>query len=401
MISRIFTAKVQELLEFFPVVAVVGSRQVGKSTLVQMSEIGRDRRYFTLDDLAVRQLAERDPESLLETQGPLTIDEVQLAPELLRAIKKCVDQDRRPGRFLLTGSADMNVLSDLAGVLAGRVGIVQLPPITQFEVRGGEGRPRWLQALQGEHASGSTPVAPFDWSRIVVGGFPLSVTAAHDRERALWFENFRKTYLERDLRRMRDIGHLSDFARLMELVAARTAQLLNQAALAREIGLNAATAGRYLSLLEASFLCMRLNPWHANLGKRLVKTPKRYWTDTGIACHLCGLHRDDLPGHPMTGPLFETFAVTEIAALLSHFLPEARLHFFRSQTGLEVDLLIQQGQTLFPVEIKASRSVTPDDAAPILRWREWTGLTSPGLVLYPGTEIKPLGRNITAMPITA
>lgn len=401
MISRLFTHKVQELLDFFPVVAVVGSRQVGKSTLVQMPEIGSNRRYFTLDDLAVRQLAERDPESLLEVSGALTIDEVQLVPELLRAIKKSVDQDRRPGRFLLTGSADLNVLADLSGVLAGRVGIVQLPPLTLFEERGETGRPCWLQVLQGDNSSRPTPVSPFDWSRIVVGGFPLSVTAANDRQRTLWFENFRKTYLERDVRRMRDIGHLTDFARLMELVAARTAQLLNQAALAREIGLNAATAGRYLSLLEASFLSMRLHPWHANLGKRLVKTPKRYWTDTGIACHLCGLHHGDLPGHPMTGPLFETFAVTEVEALLSHFLPEVRLHFFRSQTGLEVDLLIQKGQTLFPVEIKASRSVTPDDAASILRWREWTGMTSPGLVLYPGTEIKPLGRNITAMPITA
>jgi uncharacterized protein len=214
-------------------------------------------------------------------------------------------------------------------------------------------------------------------------------------------ESFRQTYLERDLRRIRDIGHLTDFARLMELTAGRTAQMLNQASLSREVGLNAATLGRYLSLLEASFLIKRLMPWHANLGKRLVKSPKCYWTDTGLICHMCGVSVTDLPRHPLTGPLFETFVIMEMEALLQRFVPDARLHYFRSQTGLEVDALVQRGQELYPFEVKASQTVTPDDARPIKRWREWTGQTAPGFVIYAGTEIKPLGGDVTAWPIGA
>lgn len=403
MISRICKKNVLEMLDHFPVVALVGSRQVGKSTLVAEPEIATGRHYITLDDLAARKLAESDPEAVTRQSGRLTIDEVQLAPELFRAIKKSVDLDRTPGRYLITGSADLSHLADLSHVLAGRVGVLGLPPITWFEELGSVGRPVWLDVLDGRpvHADQRISIAPFDWARIVRGGFPLSLTASSDRQRQLWFESFRQTYLERDLRRMRDIGHLTDFSRLMELTAGRTAQILNQASLSRECGLHAATLGRYLSLLEASFLIKRLSPWHANLGKRLVKSPKCYWTDTGLACHLCGINQEQLPAHRMRGALFETHVVMEAQSLIAHYFPDARMYYFRSQTGIELDLLIQRGQEVFPIEIKASQTVTPDDAMPIKEWRAWTGNKQQGIVLYAGQEIKLLGEDILAIPVGA
>lgn len=402
MIRRLYTSAILEMLLHFPVVALVGSRQVGKSTLITDTEVAHGRRYITLDDLTARKLSETDPDALISQDGPITIDEVQLVPELLRSIKKSVDRDRRPGRYLLTGSGDLNYLADLSNVLAGRVGIIVLPPITFFEERGFSGRPRWMEVLDDRRFrfDSSTVADPFDWSRILRGGFPLSVTATSERQRQLWFESFRQTYLERDLRRMRDVGHLTDFARLMELTAGRTAQIVNQASLARECGLNAATLGRYFSLLEASFLIKRLLPWHTNLGKRLVKSPKCYWTDTGLACHLCGITSENLPGHRMRGALFESFVVMELQALISHFVPEARTYYFRSQTGLELDMLIQRGPDVYPVEIKAAQTVSPDDAVAIKRWREWTGSVSEGIVFYAGTETKILGDNIFAVPVS-
>ncbi len=402
MIYRAFTKRLKEFLDVFPVVAVVGPRQVGKSTLVQMPEIGAERQYVTLDDLTARALALKDPRALFARNKPLTIDEVQLAPELLRCIKQEVDTNREPGRFIITGSADLNYCVELSHVLAGRVGVLQLPPITLYEENGSAGVPVWVQVLQGHEPEGPPASRqPFDWRRIETGGFPLAMTSATDQARRLWFESFRSTYLERDLRRMSDIGSLIEFARLMELSAARCGQVLNQAALARDCGLSTATAGRYLSLLEASLLINRLTPYYSNIGKRLVKSPKLYWQDTGLAAHLIGVETDMLPQHRHTGSLFETLAMSEVRALLPLFFPRARLFYLRTHDGLEIDGLIQNGEKLTPFEVKAARTVTPKDAVPIEKWLQLSGTAATGFVLYAGTEICPLSRHVWALPITA
>lgn len=406
MIYRIYTKRLLEMLELFPVVAVIGPRQVGKSTLVLSEPIGRNRRYITLDDLASRALAERDPLALLEQAGPVTIDEIQLVPELLRGVKQQVDRDRSAGRYLITGSADLNHCADLSGVLAGRVGILPLPPITCFEERGMPGTPLWAHFLQQGtiDTAVSARIHPesFNWNRIVTGGFPLSLTAKNDSQRTLWLEAFRSTYLERDLRRISDIGHLAEFARLMELSAARTAQLLNQAELARDAGLSPATAGRYLSILEASFLIHRQAPYYENIGKRLVKSAKLYWNDTGLVCHLLGIHSSDyLVTNRMKGPLFETFAFGEIQALLPLYMPQARLYYLRTHDGLEIDGLIQQGSTLIPFEIKAAQTVTAEDARPLRRWMALSGRDGIGFVLYAGNRVQLIDRGVWAIPIHA
>lgn len=379
---------------------------MGKSTLVRAEPFDSGRSYVTLDAVADRALAVDDPVTLLDSRGPMTIDEVQLAPSLLREIKLRVDEERTAGRFLITGSADLNYAADLSHVLAGRVGMIYLPPITEHELAGATDPPLWTALLRERfEPPASARPRSYEWNRIRVGGFPLSILARDDRERVLWMDSFRTTYLERDLRRLSDISHLSEFSRLMELTAARTGTLLNQASLARDSGLKPQTVGRYLSILEASLLVARLQPWYSNIGKRIVKSPKLYWRDTGLAAHLSGVHSDHAEKHPNRGALFETAVFNEVSALLPLFATGAQLYHLRTHDGLEVDLIIRHHGRLIPIEIKARRTVRPDDAAPIEKWIS-LATTAPGperiadagAVLYAGTEVVRLSRHVWGIP---
>jgi len=407
LLPRMHLALLGDMLRTFPVVAVVGARQVGKSTLVQMPEVGRDRAYHTLDDAATAGLAERDPVSFARSGSRLTIDEVQLAPGVLRAIKREVDRDRAPGRFLLTGSSDLDFSADLGRVLAGRVGVLRLRPLAWREQEKRSGVPKligWLgeakPASVWEELS-SMEFGPFDPALLFTGGYPPAVIARSARKRDLWFESFRTSYLERDLRRLSDIGHLSDFGRLLDLSAARTAQVLNQAALARDLGLSAATLGRYLSLLEASFQIERLKPYFANIGKRLVKAPKLYWTDTGVASFFLGLRSwQEATQAGYAGPLLETFAMMEIESLLSVYAPGARLHYLRTHGGMELDGLVAAGRSLLPFEIKASATVRVEDARHLRAFIATGKGAKFGLVFYAGEECRMLGPDVFAVPLS-
>ena len=406
MIKRLFTPLLQEYLKTFPVVAVVGSRQVGKSTLVRQPEVGEGRRYVTLDDFGALSVAQSDPKSFLSVDDPLTIDEVQMAPGLLREIKRLVDEDRRPGRFLLTGSADLDHCADISSVLAGRVGILRLPPIAMAEEHQAGGWRGWLAAANVgdlDKAFARHKASPFGMERILSGGYPDSLLAHSGRARRLWMDSFRTTYLERDLRRISDIGNLAEFARLMQLGAAATGCILNQANMARDAGMSPATAGRHLSILESSFLLTRLPPYFANIGKRMVKAPKLFWNDTGLAAHLCGISSlDALRVDPrMLGRLFETLVMMEVQALLPLAAEPAQLFHVRTHDGLEVDGLVVLGQRRLLFEIKASQTVTATDAAPIERWIELNPGHGPGIVLHAGKDYLPLSKNVRAVPATA
>ena len=404
MIERFQESLLRELLDCFPVVAVVGARQVGKTTLVTSEGIAAGRTYLSLDDIGLRSVAGEDPKAFLDRGDSITIDEVQLVPELLREIKRLTDKDRKPGRFLLTGSADLDHCADLSAVLAGRVGVLQLPPITLAEENRATGWRDWLKsrstkdldlAFEGRRGT------PFDFERLVRGGFPLSLEAKSARERSLWMESFRMTYLERDLRRISDIGNLAEFNLLMQMTAGFTSSLLNQAALARDVGMSAATAGRHLSILEASLLIHRLPPYFANVGKRLVKSPKLYWTDTGLCAHLTGVNElADLesPGGQLRGRLFETFVITEVLALLPLADPAGRLYHLRTHDQLEVDGLVERGPQRLLFEVKASRTVTAADAAPIERWLKLKPEHGPGIVIYAEDTYQTLSANVRAVP---
>jgi predicted AAA+ superfamily ATPase len=338
--------------------------------------------------------------------GPLTIDEVQMAPVLLREIKRLVDADRRPGRFLLTGSADLDHCADISYVLAGRVGILRLPPIAMAEEHQASGWRAWLDAanVRSLDKSFSRCRAPaFDMGRIVTGGYPGSLLAPSARARSLWLDSFRTTYLERDLRRISDIGNLAEFARLMQLCAAATGGILNQANMARDAGMSPATAGRHLSILESSFLITRLPPYFANIGKRMVKAPKLFWNDTGLAAHLCGFPTPAaLRADPrMSGRLFETLVIMEVQSLLPLSDEPAQLFHVRTHDGLEVDGLVALGQRRLPFEIKASQTVTAADAAPIERWLALNPGHGPGTIIHAGSDYLPLTKNVRAVPATA
>jgi predicted AAA+ superfamily ATPase len=405
MIKRIFTGLLREMLATFPVVAVVGSRQVGKSTLIQQPAIAEGRRYLTLDDVSVYSVAQADPKTFLESDVPLSIDEVQLAPALLREIKLRVDREREPGRYLLTGSADLDHCADISSVLAGRVGILRLPPITMAEEHEATGWQDWMEATSVkslDRAFSGKKFQSLPLDRILSGGFPGSLLASTARQRMLWMDSFRTTYLERDLRRISDIGNLGEFARLMNLSAAATGGLLNQAHLARDAGMSPATAGRHLSILEASFLITRLPPFFVNIGKRMVKAPKLYWNDVGLASHLCGISSiDALRTSPMLGRFVETLLMMEIQALLPLAESPAKLFHVRTHDGLEVDGLVEIGQRHLPVEIKASRTVTASDAASIEKWISLNPTHGPGIILYPGEEYVSLSTNVRAVPASA
>lgn len=404
-IKRIFTPLLLEMLATFPVVAVVGSRQVGKSTLIQQPPIARGRQYQTLDDVGVYSVAKADPKTFLDSDVPLTIDEVQLAPELLREIKLRVDRKRNSGQYLLSGSADLDHCADISSVLAGRVGILRLPPITMSEENGATGWQNWMAATSVkslDRAFAGKRYQSLPLGRILSGGFPSSLLASTPRQRMLWMDSFRTTYLERDLRRVSDIGNLGEFVRLMNLSAAATSSLLNQAHLARDAGMSPATAGRHLSILEASFLITKLPPFFTNIGKRMVKAPKLYWNDVGLAAHLCGITSlETLRKGMMFGRLTETLLIMEIQALLPLAQSPAKFFHVRTHDGLEVDGLLEIGQRYLPFEIKASQTVTVSDATQIERWISLNPTHGPGIVLYLGKEYLVLSSNVRAVPAGA
>ena len=408
MIRRVHERRLLELLDAFPVVAVLGPRQVGKSTLVQTGPKLSERRYVTLDDFDVLGAAEKDPRAVIEGRDRITVDEVQRCPGLLRAIKADVDRNRQPGRFLLTGSSDLNLTAHLASELAGRVGVLALPPFMWRELEGRLAPPTWLNWVDKSRIedieADLPPVVPrhSDLEVIHMGGYPLSVTAPSEQARRDWFAAYRFTYLERDVRQILNVGSLSDFARFFQTVASRSSKLSNVAALARDVGLKAATAGRYLSVLEASFQLRRLAPWFANMGKRLVKTPKLYWQDVGLLGHLLGLEDwTAAVAQSFGGPLFETFLMMEIAKQVDVFAPDMRLHFVRSHDGLEVDGVLVRGLKQLPFEIKSAATVCAADAAPLENYMDLSGTGALGVVFYRGTECRRLSRRVLAVPQTA
>ena len=406
MIDRSCVGLLKEMLSAFPVVAVVGPRQVGKSTLVQLPQVGNTREYHTLDDFSVLDMAQKDPVGLVESDGPVTLDEVQRCPDVLLAVKRAVDKRRSAGRFLLTGSADLSYCADLARTLAGRVGVLRLRPLSWREQTGSVKRPSlisWIFATSVrklERELGQTRMPEFDSNVIFRGGYPLAVTAKSRKARELWFESFRYTYLERDIRQISEIGNLSDFARLFELSATRTAQVLNQASLARDAGLSTATTGRYFSLMEATFQIERLRPWFANIGKRLVKSPKLYWTDTGVASYLLGLRNcKEAVSAGFIGPLLETFVVMEIENMLATYLPSSRLYYLRTHGGMEVDGIITSGRRILPFEVKASSTLRGEDARSLQAFIDAETRACMGLVFYLGRDVRRLSSNVLALPV--
>jgi predicted AAA+ superfamily ATPase len=396
-----------EALSDSRVVCLLGPRQSGKSTLVRaVTENEHPARYVTLDDRATLELAREDPTALVAGEGRLAIDEVQRAPDLLLAIKQVVDVDPRPGRFLITGSANVMTHPRIADALPGRVDYMTLWPFSQSERV--ERSPSFLaSAFAGaEVSSEDPPVGREGYAELVVrGGFPEAVGRTTARRRR-FFAGYVDSILGREIDELGSVRDPDASSRIFRLAAARSSALTNLSAIGRELSLDHKTVGNHLRALEQLFLLVRLPAWHANLGHRVVRTPKLHLADTGMLCSLIGADAKRLVENgEFAGSVFETFAVTELIrqASASGLSPELSFHHYRDQPGHEVDLVIERSNgDVVGIEIKASATPRPRDAAGLKFLREKLGgRFRQGFLLHLGPNQIPLGDRILGLPLAA
>jgi len=397
-LPRLVGAALAERLRVMPAVVVTGARQTGKSTLVEQLVSGK-RRYATLDDLDVLDAARRDPEVLLGGPGAVTLDEVQRAPDLLRAVKRAIDRDRKPGRFLLTGSANLLLMRQVSESLAGRASYLTLWPMTRREQRGLGACGRWEELLATPDTDWLDLLAGADgsadnWVDLALrGGFPtpaLSLNSA--AERRVWFDGYVRTYLERDLQDLASISALPDFRRLMRAACLRIGQLVNQTELGRDVALPQPTVHRWLNLLETSYLLVRLPAYAVNRTKRLIKAPKLYWGDTGVALYLAEAGE---PG----GAHLENLVLHDLLAWRDARLERAELGYWRTSIGEEVDFVIEAGGQLLPIEIKATARPRLGDVAHLRTFRaEYGRKARAGLLLHTGNMLEWLAPDVLAAP---
>ena len=397
-----------EALTDTPVVVLNGARQSGKSTLVQSLAASQSppRQYLTLDDAVVLNAARSDPAGFINgLTGAVTLDEVQRAPELFLAIKAAVDRNRQPGRFLLTGSADVLLLPGIADSLAGRVEILSLWPLSCAEQADSAAfnRADWL--FQGDLTA--LNIAPCDRhdliARLLAGGFPDAVARSSPSRRTAWFDSYVQSILQRDVRDLAHIEQLTEIPNLLQLLATRSATLLNFAELSRSCALPQSTLKRYFALLEMLFLVVRLPSWERNAGKRLVKAPKVFLPDSGLLCHFTGETpaslsvRAGLPGRTV-----ETFVLAELLKHVAFSAQRLSLWHYRTQTNIEVDFVLENrlGQ-LTGIEVKASATVESKDFKGLRHLQETeAGSFLRGFVLYAGREMVPFGEKLWAMPLS-
>jgi predicted AAA+ superfamily ATPase len=386
-----------------PVVFLRGARQVGKTTLAR--RVGRNNAgYRTFDDRDTLDTARRDPQGFVERlDTPVVLDEIQLCPEIYLPLKASVDRDRRPGRFLLTGSAGALALPRLSDALVGRMLLLTLYPLSQGEI--GATREGFVDALfSREDPWSSLDFPPADpWPRIVRGGFPDAVRL-DAAGRTAWFDSHVETVIARDVREMSDIEGLTRLPHLIRLAAARIGCLVNYSELARAAALPQTTLKRYLTLLQATFMVFRLWPWSPNLGKRLVRSPKLYFTDTGLAARLINVDAEALGGKaPAAGQLLENFVVVEILKQLTWSKVRAISYHYRTHTGDEVDIVLEgPGGRCAAIEVKATATPRMADYEGLDRLAKALGdRFARGVMLYLGTRVLPFGERLHALPLQA
>ena len=420
MFSRFLEPRVREILTDTPVLGLIGPRQSGKTTLAkQVSE--PDRRYLTLDDPNLLAAARADPVGLIRNVDRMVIDEIQRAPDLMLAIKQSVDIDRRPGRFLLTGSANILTAPRMRESMAGRIEIVTLLPLAYSErFAKVAGRP----ALEGQfldRAFGGTLAGTIDGALdrditpnadallgarlvdvVLTGGYPEAIARTSDRRRRDWFRAYARAIVERDLPDLAVIARSAQLPQFLEALALLNGQLVNLTDLGARIGVDRKTAERYLSLIEQLFIVERLPAWSRSSLQRLVKTPKLHFVDSGLAAALRGTTAASIsPDRIAFGPLLETAVLSELRKQAGWFDGPLRFSHYRDKDGVEVDVVLEndRGQ-LVGIEIKASATVSAADFSGLNRLRRATKEFVCGCVLYDGTQTLAFGDGLHAVPIS-
>lgn len=397
--------RLTEALADSPVVLIHGPRQCGKTTLAQALGERSDYAYLSFDDDVARAAAQADPAGFVSNlPQQVILDEVQRVPALFAALKIAVDRKRMPGRFILTGSANVLLVPKLADSLAGRMQILRLHPLAQCELA--RHAPGFLDALfkgrfkfrQSERLGNQLA------QRIAAGGYPAALTRPAGRRRAAWYRDYLEALVQRDVRDLARISSLDVLPRLLALAAAQTAQLFNVTALAAPFQLSRPTIGDYVTLLERVFLLERLPPWHSNRISRLIKTPKLHLGDTGLACALLGVDAAALVAdRSLLGQILETFVFQELRRQASWHDEPLRFFHFRDKDGAEVDIVIERGaRALVGVEVKAAATVTAADFRGLRKLREAAGKRFvAGVVLYDGETNARFDEQFYAVPLRA
>lgn len=381
MIKRTLQFYLERDAGFYPILTVTGPRQSGKTTLVRNTFSQYE--YVSLEETDTRMFAREDPRGFLDRySGPVIIDEAQRVPELFSYIQTSVDMNAEPGRFVLTGSQNFLLMESVSQSLAGRTGILNLLPLERAEL---EGERREAPVNPG--ALFSNKHSGLDlWETVFRGFYPRIHAESIPPE--LWLPDYTRTYIERDVRSLVNIGDLERFERFLSLTAGRTGQILNYSSLANDCGISLDTAKRWISVLKTSFIIFFLSPHHRNFNKRIIKSPKLYFYDTGLACHLLGIKQPEQAiSHPLRGALFENMVLAEIVKCYTHHRMKPPVYFWRDRTGHEVDVLLDDGGKLFPVEIKSGQTVS-SGMFDSLNW--WTSLSGQGsdstTLVYGGSE---------------
>jgi len=384
IIKRHLERRLVQAVKDFPVVTITGPRQSGKTTLGRMAL--RRHEYVSLEDPDERRLALEDPRGFLARfSGKVIIDEAQRAPDLFSYIQGIVDTTGRQGQFVLTGSQNFLLLRQISQSLAGRCAILHLLPFSRSELA----REDLFPIEEIAKGSGRTLVGKDNnlFETLFTGGYPRihdKGLAPHD-----WLSGYYQTYVERDVREVLNVGDLETFGRFMGLCAGRTGSLLNLSSLANDCGITHTTARRWLGVLETSFIIRLLRPHHKNFNKRLVKSPKLYFLDSGLLCYLLRIRSaEDLALHASRGAIFESWVVSEAIKNFTHRGLRSDVYFWRDSAGHEVDLLIDTGgDNLLPIEIKSGQTFNPDFAKELNWWRETSGSGErSGVVVYGGEK---------------
>jgi predicted AAA+ superfamily ATPase len=394
MIPRILAAKLREAVRRYPVVSVTGPRQSGKTTLVRNALKGYD--YVSLELPDERGLAIRDPRAFLgQFTKPAIIDEAQRAPELFSYIQVAVDEQSDAGRFVLTGSQNFLLLQAVSQSLAGRCAVLHLLPFSQGEL--GRRPPAELASL-GTRIRDRPKKPPAPLAETLFTGFYPRI---HDRELPPreWLANYYQTYLERDVRNVLNVGDIETFGRFVRLCAARNAQLLNLSSLASDCGITHTSARRWVSVLEASFLILLLRPHHHNLGKRLIKSPKLYFLDSGLLCYLLGIRSPaEIVHHSLRGAIFETLILSELHKNFLHRGEPSELYFWRDSTGHEVDFVVDMGNPQIGIEAKSGETIAEDFFDGLRYWRTLARRNAPSTALVYGGDRRFVQDGISVHP---